>query len=218
MLVAVAGMVGTGKSTLTRALAARFGLQPAYESVDDDNPWLARYYGEPDGLRRYALPLQLHFLATRFRALRRMRARGGSWILDRTWYEDAEIFAAGAHEEGRLTDDEHALYRSLYAELVASPAARPPRLMVYLRAPVEEVLARIARRGRDRERETPPDYWRQLHARYERWIASFRLAPVLVVDVRAYDIVGNPASIEPIAREVASRLGSRVPQPSLFDE
>lgn len=218
MLVAVAGMVGTGKSTLTRALAARFGLQPAYESVDEDNPWLARYYGEPDGLRRYALPLQLHFLATRFRALRRMRAQGGSWILDRTWYEDAEIFAAGAHAEGRLTDDEHALYRSLYAELLASPAARPPTLLVYLRAPVTEVLARIARRGRDRERETPAEYWRQLHARYERWIAGFRRAPVLVVDVQAYDVVGAPESIEVVAREVAGRLRGRVPQASLFDD
>lgn len=217
MLLAVAGMVGTGKTTLTRALAARFGLQTALESVDDDNPWLAPYYGEPDGLRRYALPLQLHFLASRFAAVRRMRARGGSWILDRTWYEDAEIFAGGARDEGRLSAVEYDLYQRLYAELLTSPAARPPKLLVYLTAPLPEILARIARRGRAKERDTAPEYWSALHARYARWLPTFRRAPVLTVDVRDYDVVGDPASLDPIVKQVERRLEGRVPQPSLFD-
>jgi deoxyadenosine/deoxycytidine kinase len=217
MLLAVAGMVGTGKTTLTRALAARFGLQTALESVDDDNPWLAPYYGEPDGLRRYALPLQLHFLASRFAALRKMRARGGSWILDRTWYEDAEIFARGAFDDGRMTAVEFDLYQRLYVELLTSPAARPPRLLVYLTAPLDEILARIARRGRDKEKDTPPAYWASLHQRYATWVPTFRRAPVLVVDVRDYDVVEDPASLDPIVRQVERRLEGRVPQPSLFD-
>ncbi|MCU0635706.1 MAG: deoxynucleoside kinase, partial [Gemmatimonadaceae bacterium] len=104
LLLAVAGMVGTGKTTLTGALARRFGLQTAFESVDDDNPWLAPFYGpEPGARAAYALRLQLHFLATRFRDMRRLRARGGGWLLDRTWYEDAEVFARGHYEQGVLT-------------------------------------------------------------------------------------------------------------------
>jgi len=185
--------------------------------VDDDNPWLAPYYGEPDGLRRHALPLQLHFLASRFAAVRRMRARGGSWILDRTWYEDAEIFARGARDEGRLSDVEYDLYQRLYAELLTSPAARPPKLLVYLTAPVPEILARIARRGREKEKDTVPEYWMALHARYARWIPTFRRAPVLTVDVRDYDVVGDPGSLDPIVKQVEQRLDGRVPQPSLFD-
>src|SRR5438105_2705798 len=110
MLLAVAGMVGSGKTTLTTALANRFGLQRALESVDEENPWLERYYGEVEGRRRYALSLQLHFLASRFAALRQMRSLGGSWILDRTWYEDAEIFARGLHEQALLSRDEFTLY------------------------------------------------------------------------------------------------------------
>src|SRR5687768_11121450 len=106
MLIGVAGMVGAGKTTLTRALAARFGLQLALESVDAENPWLERFYGGPEDMRRYALLLQLHFLATRFQSVRRMRSQGGAWVLDRTWYEDAEIFARGLYEQGVLSAEE----------------------------------------------------------------------------------------------------------------
>ena len=141
LVLAIAGMVGAGKTTLTRALAGRFGLQLALESVDADNPWLERFYGGPDAMRRHALSLQLHFLATRFQSVRKMRGQGGAWILDRTWYEDAEIFARGLHDQGILTVDEWALYLRLYTELLHSPAARPPRLLIYLYAPVDVMLA-----------------------------------------------------------------------------
>ena len=217
MLLAIAGMVGTGKSTLTAALAARFGLQQAQESVDDDNPWLADYYGDADGMRRYALPLQLHFLASRFAALRQMRARGGGWVLDRTWYEDAEIFARGLYERGQMTAVEFDLYERLYAELLHSPAARAPTVLVYLHGPLDEIRARIARRGRDKERDTPPEYWDDLHARYERWIAAFRRCPVLRVDVRDYDVVASPASLDAVVRLIRDRVAPRLPQHELWD-
>ena len=104
MLIGIAGMVGSGKSTLTRALAARFGLQHALESVDADNPWLEKFYaGGASAMRQHALQLQLHFLATRFESMRRIRGAGGSWILDRTWYEDAEVFARGHFDDALMS-------------------------------------------------------------------------------------------------------------------
>ena len=216
MLIGIAGMVGSGKSTLTRALASRFGLQHALESVDDENPWLEQFYaGGEDAMRQHALQLQLHFLATRFETMRRMRGAGGSWILDRTWYEDAEIFARGHFDEGLMSSLEWQLYRRLYVELLHSPAARPPRLLVYLHAPLETIVERIRTRGRPREKDTRESYWATLHARYERWISGFRHCPVLSLDVRGYDLVADSLAIDAIAARVRHRLEPELPQTEL---
>lgn len=217
MLLGVAGMVGSGKSTLTRALAARFGLQLALESVDDDNPWLPLYYAGAEKSRRtYALHLQLHFLATRFRAMRQIRSTGGSWILDRTWYEDAEVFARGLYEQGTMTALEYDLYERLYAELLHAPAARPPMLLIYLHGPLDVIVGRIVSRGRTAERDTEMAYWATLHARYERWIAGFRHCPVLSLDIREYDLLSSPAAIEAVAARVQERLERKMPQTELW--
>jgi deoxyadenosine/deoxycytidine kinase len=216
LVLAIAGMVGAGKTTLTRALATRFGLQLALESVDGDNPWLERFYGSAEAMRLHALHLQLHFLATRFKSVRKMRGIGGAWILDRTWYEDAEIFARGLFEQGIMSADEWQLYLRLYNELLQSPAARPPRLLIYLDAPVDVMLQRIATRGRPKERDTSAEYWIALHERYERWIAGFRHCPVMHLDVRKYDLIADPTGIDDIAREVRRRLEPELPQGELF--
>jgi deoxyadenosine/deoxycytidine kinase len=216
LVLAIAGMVGAGKTTLTRALATRFGLQLALESVDADNPWLEQFYGSADDMRRYAMLLQLHFLATRFASVRRMRSQGGAWILDRTWYEDAEIFARGLYEQGIMSPDEWTLYVRLYTELLHAPAARPPRLLIYLDAPIAVLLERIATRGRDKEREAPADYWIALHDRYERWIAGFKHCPVLRLDVRDYDLLHDGRGVDSIARQVRARLEPELPQVELF--
>jgi deoxyadenosine/deoxycytidine kinase len=216
MLLGIAGMVGSGKTTLARALSSRFGLQLALESIDQENPWLDAFYSGGDAMRTYALNLQLHFLATRFSSMRRMRGLGGSWILDRTWYEDAEIFARGLFEQGLMTSDEWTLYRRLYAELLYSPAARPPRLLVYLHGPLDAILERIATRGRPKERDVSVEYWATLHARYERWISHFRHCPVLPLDVRDYDLVADPSAIEDIAARLRGQLEGELPQTELW--
>jgi len=216
MLIGVAGMVGTGKTTLSRALATRFGLQLALESVDAENPWLESFYTGPEEMRAYALHLQLHFLATRFASMRRMRGMGGSWVLDRTWYEDAEIFARGLYEQGLMSPDEWQLYRRLYAELLHSPAARPPRLLIYLFGPLDVITDRITMRGRTAEKDAPADYWAALHGRYERWIGGFRHCPVLALDVRDYDLFTDPNAVEEIAAKVQVQLEGELPQTELW--
>lgn len=216
MLIGVAGMVGTGKTTLSRALATRFGLQLALESVDADNPWLESFYSGPEAMRSYALNLQLHFLATRFSSMRRIRGLGGSWVLDRTWYEDAEVFARGLFEQGYMSSDEWSLYRRLYAELLYSPAARPPRLLIYLHGPLDVIVDRIEKRGRPKEKDTSIDYWTALHDRYERWIEGFRACPILALDVRHYDLVVDAEAVEEISDRVRVQLEGELPQTELW--
>jgi deoxyadenosine/deoxycytidine kinase len=148
--------------------------------------------------------------------MRRIRGAGGSWVLDRTWYEDAEIFARGHYDEGLMSEVEWELYQRLYIELLHSPSARPPRLLVYLHAPFDIIVQRIRARGRAKERDTADEYWSALHGRYERWISRFRACPVLSLDVREYDLVADPAAIEAIAARVRARLEPELPQTELF--
>ncbi|HLA89935.1 MAG TPA: deoxynucleoside kinase [Gemmatimonadaceae bacterium] len=217
MLLGVAGMIGSGKTTLARGLASRFGMPLALESVDAENPWLERFYAGPEGMRTFGMHLQLHFLATRFASLRKMRGMGGSWVLDRTWYEDAEIFARGLFDQGYMGADDWMLYQQLYAELLHAPAARPPRLLIYLHGPLDTILERIATRGRPKERETDPEYFARLHGRYERWIEEFGKCRVLRLDVREYDLYADPAgAAEEIASRVRTELEGEIPQTELW--
>jgi deoxyadenosine/deoxycytidine kinase len=137
-------------------------------------------------------------------------------VLDRTWYEDAEVFARGLFDQGLMTSDEWTLYRRLYGELLHSPAARPPRLLIYLHGPLDVIAGRIASRGRERERDASADYWAALHTRYARWIGGFSHCPVLKLDVREYDLVAEPDAVEEIAGRVRLELERELPQTELW--
>ena len=119
-------------------------------------------------------------------------------------------------EQGLMTNDEWSLYRRLYAELLYSPAARPPRLLIYLHGPLDVIVERIATRGRPREKDASVEYWTALHARYERWIGAFRHCPVLALDVQAYDLMADPDAIEDIAARVRLQLEGELPQTELW--
>jgi len=142
---------------------------------------------------------------------------GGSWVLDRTWYEDAEVFARGLYDSGYMSVDDWQLYQQLYSELLFAPAARPPRLLLYLHGPLDVILERIATRGRARERDAEPMYFANLHARYEKWIDGFRKCPVIKLDVRKYDLFTDAAgAAEEIAARVRAELEGEIPQTELW--
>jgi deoxyadenosine/deoxycytidine kinase len=187
MYVAVAGTIGAGKSTLTGLLAARYHLRPVYEAVDE-NPYLTDFYGD---MRRWAFHSQMFFLATRLRQHLDQVNPQERVIQDRTVDEDASVFAHALFEDGLMDARDFGVYRGMYAAV--RQTLRPPDLLVYLRASLPTVRRHIALRGRDFEQGVTDAYLERLGARYERWIGSYDVAPVVVIDADRFDVVARPA-------------------------
>jgi deoxyadenosine/deoxycytidine kinase len=175
MYIAIAGNIGSGKSTLTGLLAERYGLLPVYETVDE-NPYLADFYSD---MGRWSFQSQVFFLAKRLRQHLEQINPAQHVVQDRTIYEDAFIFAQNLRVSGHLAERDWQTYLALYEGI--APALRKPDLLIYVRASVETLQAHIARRGRDYEQRIPLEYLASLNRLYEAWIGAYDLSPVLVI-------------------------------------
>lgn len=201
--VAVAGNIGVGKSSLTRLLSRRLGWEPFFEAVDE-NPYLADFYQD---MRRWAFHSQVFFLARRLRHHLELSRPDHSVIQDRTVYEDAEIFAANLYRQGAMSERDYRVYRELYDAVVQ--VLPPPDLVIYLRASVPTLLARIRQRGRAYEQHISPDYLEQLNELYEAWAHRFDLCPLLVIPADDLDFVHDPGHLDLIASAVLERLAGK---------
>lgn len=177
MHVAIAGNIGSGKTTLTRLLAKHFGWKPQYEDVEN-NPYLHSFY---EDMQRWSFNLQVYFLNSRFRQVMEIRQSGKNVIQDRTIYEDAHIFAPNLHTMNLMSTRDFENYSSLF-ELMSS-FLQPPDLMIYLRASVSTLVEQIQKRGREYEESIRLDYLKLLNTRYEAWIENYKLGKLLIINV-----------------------------------
>ena len=177
MHVAIAGNIGSGKTTLTRLLAKHFGWKPQYEDVEN-NPYLHSFY---EDMQRWSFNLQVYFLNSRFRQVMEIRQSGKNVIQDRTIYEDAYIFAPNLHTMNLMSTRDFENYSSLF-ELMSS-FLQPPDLMIYLRASVSTLVEQIQKRGREYEESIRLDYLKLLNSRYEAWIEKYTLGKLLIINV-----------------------------------
>ncbi len=177
MHIAIAGNIGSGKTTLTRLLAKHYKYEAHYEDVEN-NPYLNDFYNE---MQRWSFNLQVYFLNSRFRQVVGFRENGKSVIQDRTIYEDAFIFAPNLHEMGLMTTRDFDNYKSLF-ELMDS-FITPPDLLIYLKASVPVLVNQIQQRGRDYENSIRIDYLQKLNNRYEEWISGYDKGKLLIIDV-----------------------------------
>ncbi|MGM0574145.1 MAG: deoxynucleoside kinase [Myxococcota bacterium] len=179
--IAVAGNIGAGKSSLVAFLQARYGFEAIYEPYTA-NPYLDDFYEQMD---RWAFHSQLYFLTHKFRLHLTLTDHPATVVLDRTIYEDAEIFATNLHRDGSMSDRDYATYMELYDSM--RTALRRPDLLIYLRCPVRAIRRRIRTRGRASEQRIPTRYLKRLNDLYEDWVGRWEASPVLVWDSEKMD-------------------------------
>lgn len=199
MHIAIAGNIGSGKTTLTRLLAKHFGWKPHFEEVDD-NPYLESFY---DDMQRWSFNLQVFFLNSRLRQVLDIRKSGEDIIQDRTIYEDAYIFAANLYDMGLMETRDYENYKSLF-ELMTS-FIQAPDLLIYLRASVPTLVRQIQKRNRDYEQSIRLDYLKALNKRYESWISNYDKGKLLIIESDDIELE-NPEDLSVVIDKINASL------------
>ncbi len=200
MHIAIAGNIGSGKTTLSGLLAKHFGWQPHYEDVET-NPYLPSFY---EDMQRWSFNLQVYFLNSRFRQIIEIRSSGKTVVQDRTIYEDAYIFAPNLHAMNLMTSRDFDNYSSLF-ELM-STFVKPPDLLIYLRASVPTLVSQIQKRGRDYENSIRIDYLKSLNDRYESWISKYNLGKLLIVEVDNINFSEKPEDLAGVIEKINAEI------------
>lgn len=181
--IAIAGNMGAGKSTLVEFLARTYGVMPFYEP-NDENPYLKDFYKD---MKRWAFQSQLYFLGNKFRLHQELDRQPGVVALDRTIFEDAEIFATALYQMRKISKRDWETYRGIYEAIL--DAIRPPDLLIYLRCSMRTLRTRIRLRGRKMEQDVPLSYLKRLERLYDGWIDAYSMSEVLVLETDQLDYV-----------------------------
>ncbi len=200
--IAIAGNIGSGKTTLAEKLSKHYGWHPLYESVDE-NPYLRDFYQD---MTRWAFHLQIYFLNSRFRQVNEIRASSRTTIQDRTIYEDAYIFAANLHAGGNLSERDYQSYLGIFHSMVNF--VEPPDLLIYLKADIPKLVKQIEKRGREYEYSMRLDYLRKLSDHYEAWISQYKQGKLVVIDVNELDFVDRIEDFSFIVNRIDGEINS----------
>lgn len=200
MHIAIAGNIGSGKTTLTKMLAKHYGWEARFEKVVD-NPYLADYYKD---IKRWSFNLEVFFLKERFKDVLAIRQCEKTVIQDRSIFEGVYVFAKNNHDQGTISDLDYETYMELFANMVS--IVKEPDLMIYLRSSIEHLVSNIQKRGRDYEQTIQIDYLKGLNQRYEDFIRNHYKGRVLVVDVNDMDYEHNPKDFREITDKIDNLL------------
>ncbi len=199
MHIAIAGNIGSGKTTLTTLLAKRYGWTPRYEPVDN-NPYLADFYAD---MKRWAFNTQIYFLNKRFKEVVEISRSDETIIQDRTIFEDARIFAPNLHAQGMMSDRDFENYTDLFDLMIS--LVKLPDLMIYIRSTIPNLVAQIQKRGRDFEQSIRLDYLEGLNALYEGWIAEYK-GNLIIIDGDNIKFGDNPQDFQKVTDMIDAKL------------
>ena len=199
MHVAIAGNIGSGKTTLTKMLAAHYGWTPKFESVDF-NPYLSDFY---EDMERWSFNLQIYFLNKRFKDVVEISRCDDVIIQDRTIFEDARIFAPNLHAMGLMSTRDFENYTDLF-DLMMSLVS-PPDLLIYLRSSIPNLISQIQKRGREYEKSIRIDYITGLNERYEAWIKDYK-GNLLIIDADTVKFGNNPEDFAKVTDMIDAQM------------
>jgi deoxyadenosine/deoxycytidine kinase len=198
--IAIAGNMGSGKSSLVDFLCKHFALKPFFE-YNDFNPFLQLFYKD---MKRWAFHSQMHFLTHKFRIHRELDSCPDTVVQDRSIYEDAEIFAFNLFKQGCMSKDEWRTYCDLYETMIS--AIKPPDLLIYLNCPIKTLKKRIARRGRAIEKNVPDEYIKRLERYYKRWLSKYDKSPVLELSTERMDYIEDFIHRQDLMKSISKHL------------
>jgi len=200
--------MGSGKSTLVDFLCQTYGVTPFYEP-NDENPYLADFYKD---MKRWAFQSQLYFLSNKFRLHQELDRQPGVVALDRTIFEDAEIFATALHQMRKISKRDWETYQSFYSAIL--DAIRPPDLMIYLSCSMRTLRQRIRLRGRKMERDVPLAYLKRLERLYQSWIDSYQMSDVLVLETDNLDYIHDLVHRLDVMQRIEAVLPDEIGRPA----
>lgn len=200
MHIAIAGNIGSGKTTLTKMLAKHYGWTPRYEAVDY-NPYLNDYYSD---IPRWSFALEVYFLKERFRDMLNISQYEGTIVQDRSIFEGVHVFTANNHAMGNLSDRDFATYMDLFQQMLT--LIKLPDLMIYLRASIDHLVENIQKRGRDYEQTMQIEYLQNLNERYDDFIFNQYKGRTMVVNVENMDFEHRTSDFASIIDEIDSKL------------
>jgi len=200
MHIAVAGNIGSGKSTLTRMLARHYGWEPRFEAVEE-NPYLEDYYRD---IHRWSFNLEVYFLKERFRDLIAISQADHTVIQDRTIYEGVYVFMENNKDMGNLSDRDYETYMELFEQMLS--LVKLPDLMIYLRASVPHLVGNIQQRGRDYEQAIQLEYLQNLNERYDDFIYHKYQGRVMTVEKDGLDFVRRPKDLAQVIDRIDASL------------
>ncbi len=199
-IIAVAGTIGAGKTSLVAWLVKRYGLEPFYEP-NEANPYLADFYSD---MKRWSFHSQCFFLAHKLELHQRLERAEKPAVIDRTIYEDAEIFARNLYAQKLMSKRDWEVYQRLYAGIRL--ALKPPDVLLALTCSLGAAKKRIAKRGRAMEKEIPEAYLRRLHRLYGEWFASYDLSPIVTIDTTKMDYVEDLVDLIELSKRLDEAL------------
>jgi deoxyadenosine/deoxycytidine kinase len=200
MIIAIAGNIGSGKTTLAQLLSKHLGFQAHFEEPES-NPYIQDFYND---MQRWAFHLQIYFLNHRLINLLHFQKNALDVILDRTLYEDAEIFAHNLHNMNLLSTRDYNNYLELYRLIIQ--LVPPPDLVIYLKASIPTLVDQIEKRARPYEENIRIDYLKKLNDRYNEWFQNYNLGKKLEINVDEIKFKDNQEHFSILLNKINSTL------------